>query len=530
MRKTTWSGDVADRSRQVLLRSAAATSVVGLVAVSIGSQVQADSDAWLIAVDTVVGLAFVTAAAVAPGPTLERLLMASVGVLWLVGSVLPAMRLWHQTALVVALLAFPSGRPRGVIRWLVVAAALPIAFGNVPQAGIGAVFAAVALVTSRDGTAGRYPTFSAAGVALMMVGSWWTSRAFGSDVDPVTALVVYEIVLLLVATAFVPASADVMAARARLADVLLEDDVPGGLAGLGLVVREVLRDPSVRIHSGDDLVDVSGKVLDVTDGERVAVVEYSTPALDDPAVAESVISAVRMAARRERLEADQRAQLLRLQDARARLLTATDNQRAIMARQLLDGVVAPLRTAIATIESRRREAEARETTESIDIVVQELTAAGDEVMGLVAGIPPVPLGGGRLIAAIEALARRSPVPVTVSATPMASDIDTETALFYVASEALANSVKHAMSQSVSIALTADDRQIVLRIADDGRGGADLSGAGLQGLVDRVAARGGRLRVESPPGDGTTIIATIPQPRSAATARSASPPAPIHHHW
>jgi signal transduction histidine kinase len=51
--------------------------------------------------------------------------------------------------------------------------------------------------------------------------------------------------------------------------------------------------------------------------------------------------------------------------------------------------------------------------------------------------------------------------------------------------------------------------MVATIADDGRGGADPSGSGLQGLADRLAARNGRLRVDSPPGAGTTVTASLP---------------------
>jgi signal transduction histidine kinase len=115
----------------------------------------------------------------------------------------------------------------------------------------------------------------------------------------------------------------------------------------------------------------------------------------------------------------------------------------------------------------------------------------------------------------------------VSSTPAAADVDTETALFYVVSEALANSVKHAEACGIGIELIDDPDRIGVRVVDDGRGGADPGGAGLQGLADRVAARGGRLRVDSPPGTGTTITATIPRLRSAATVRSACPPGPIH---
>lgn len=510
----------------LLKTTVALVGIAVLTVFAVLEQVWAGLDPWLIAVDIAVGLALVASAGMARGPKVERLLIASVGVLWLVGSVLPAARLTHQAALVAALVAFPSGRPKGTASWLLIALGIPIAFGVVPQAGAAAVFAAVGAATPWGSITGRFPRVAAVGVAFVLFGSWWLSRNFSSEVDPVTALIVYEIALLLIATGFPLAAASVVASREKLADRLLGGEVQAGLAGLEGVMQEVLRDPSVRILAGSGSGGNEGSpgLLEVIDNETmVARVGYSTRALDDPAVAAAVSAAVSMAARRERLEADQLEQLFQLEEARARLLAAADRQREIMARQLLDDVVAPLRSAISMIESRRRDGEPHEGTEAIDIVVQELTAADEEVLGLVAGIPPAPLGDGRVIGAIESLARRSPVPVTVSSTSVQSDVETEMTLFYVCSEALANSVKHSGARNIEVGLSLENDRIALRVSDDGRGGADPSGAGLQGLADRVAARGGRLQVVSPPGAGTIVTATIPRSRSAATALPVSPP-------
>jgi signal transduction histidine kinase len=97
--------------------------------------------------------------------------------------------------------------------------------------------------------------------------------------------------------------------------------------------------------------------------------------------------------------------------------------------------------------------------------------------------------------------------VTVAA-DVASGQDTETALFYVCSEALANAVKHAAAKRIDITVLRVNGAIEAVISDDGRGGADPTGSGLQGLADRLAARSGRLRVESPPGAGTTVTAVV----------------------
>jgi signal transduction histidine kinase len=148
--------------------------------------------------------------------------------------------------------------------------------------------------------------------------------------------------------------------------------------------------------------------------------------------------------------------------------------------------------------------------EAIDIAIQEVTAATEEVMALIGGVPPAVLGGGRLREALEMLTRRSPVAVRLTATPDArGDAALETTLFYVCSEALTNATKHSGASQIVVAIDGSDHDVTLSVSDDGCGGAELAGSGLQGLADRLASRGGRLRVESPPGAGTTVTATIP---------------------
>jgi signal transduction histidine kinase len=112
--------------------------------------------------------------------------------------------------------------------------------------------------------------------------------------------------------------------------------------------------------------------------------------------------------------------------------------------------------------------------------------------------------------ALVELARRSPLPVEVSAATGRLSEELEAAVYFVCSEALANAAKHAGATKVAIDTTARNGELTVRIADDGKGGADAArGSGLRGLVDRVEALGGELRVESPAGGGTVIVALLP---------------------
>jgi signal transduction histidine kinase len=86
----------------------------------------------------------------------------------------------------------------------------------------------------------------------------------------------------------------------------------------------------------------------------------------------------------------------------------------------------------------------------------------------------------------------------------------EVAAYYTASEALTNTVKHAVASAVSINLATRGDRFVLSVSDDGAGGANPGrGSGLVGLRDRVEALGGRLEVTSPIGKGTTITVELP---------------------
>ena len=131
---------------------------------------------------------------------------------------------------------------------------------------------------------------------------------------------------------------------------------------------------------------------------------------------------------------------------------------------------------------------------------------------------------------MEALAARATVPVEVNGLPperLAEPI--EAAAFYVVSESLTNVAKYAAASRARVDLARDDGMLVVEVSDDGVGGADADeGSGLRGLSDRVEALGGRLRVSSEQGHGTTVRAELPLDqrnldRASSVPAAASPP-------
>src|SRR5262249_3109143 len=114
--------------------------------------------------------------------------------------------------------------------------------------------------------------------------------------------------------------------------------------------------------------------------------------------------------------------------------------------------------------------------------------------------------------ALRTLVDRCPIPVELEVDfPARLEPKQEAALYFTVSEALANVVKYASADVITIRAVADERQAVIGVRDGGVGGADPArGSGLRGLADRVEAVGGWLTVTSPQGGGTTVVATVPR--------------------
>ena len=155
--------------------------------------------------------------------------------------------------------------------------------------------------------------------------------------------------------------------------------------------------------------------------------------------------------------------------------------------------------------------ELRELQAQLSRVADGLTGALEELQEIARGIHPAILAQGGLVPALTALARRSAVPVELAVrakTRLPEPV--EVAAYYIVSEALTNTAKHAHASAVHVAVETHDGILGLSIRDDGCGGADPArGSGLIGLTDRVDALGGTIDVASPAGEGTTLLITLP---------------------
>jgi signal transduction histidine kinase len=156
-------------------------------------------------------------------------------------------------------------------------------------------------------------------------------------------------------------------------------------------------------------------------------------------------------------------------------------------------------------------AEAGELTARLDAVATELTGVLEELRELARGLHPSALTAGGLRPALKALARRSAVPVRLDVRVEGRLPDQiELAAYYTVAEALTNTAAHASANVIDVEVETGESVLHVRVRDDGRGGADLTGGcGLVGLTDRVEALGGRLTLHSPPGAGTTVQMSLP---------------------
>jgi signal transduction histidine kinase len=249
------------------------------------------------------------------------------------------------------------------------------------------------------------------------------------------------------------------------------------------------------------------------EGEPLAVLVHDPTLREEEKLVEGVAAAARLAMQNARLHAEVSAQLAKVKDSRARLVAAADEERRRIERDIHDGAqqrLVALALELRSAQRRLGEDVDPELDQLLASAADELQVAVDELRELAHGIHPGVLVQGGLAAALESLAGRSPVPVTVDATQERLPPEVEGTAYFVASEALANVVKHAGATKASIRATRVNGTLVIEIEDDGIGGAAVrDGSGLRGLADRVEAHGGRLRIESVPGSGTRIVGEIP---------------------
>src|SRR5947207_54146 len=294
----------------------------------------------------------------------------------------------------------------------------------------------------------------------------------------------------------------------------------------GEVLAEALGDPTLELFfwlpESDEHVDSAGRPAPVASDSRrdltpvrrgsllLGAVLHDHALSERPDLLESVIDAAGLAIEIGRLRAEVARRLAEVEQSRARIVAAGYEERRRLERDLHDGAqqrLVSIGLALRHIQGQLP-APSREAGE-LDATVAELGEAIKELRELARGVRPARLDDG-LGAALRALASRSALRITVEATEERFQDHLETAAYFVASEALANAAKHAQASQVTVTAARRNGSLLVCVRDDGVGGASpAEGSGLGGMTDRVAALGGSLRVDSPPGQGTVVTVELP---------------------
>lgn len=279
------------------------------------------------------------------------------------------------------------------------------------------------------------------------------------------------------------------------------------------LLRDVTGDPELTIHyRTHDGTGELGAGIPVKRGDAlVATITGISIQTERPSLVAEVITAAGLAIEIAGLRLELRRQLDEVEASRARLITVADEERRRLERDLHDGAqqrLVSIGLALRHAQHQLGNSNHDGASRTLDDAVAEIAVAIDELRELAHGLRPSSLDAG-LGSALRDLARRAPLPVSVATTGERFAPDVETTAYFVAIEALTNTVKHAQATRVDLCADKRDGALVVQVTDDGIGGATLfGGSGLCGMADRLAAVGGILTVDSDH-TGTTVIASIP---------------------
>jgi signal transduction histidine kinase len=359
--------------------------------------------------------------------------------------------------------------------------------------------------------------------ALFLVG---TFAPFASAFGPLQRITL--VVIGLSPFAFLIVLLDARLARSAVGPLVIDlrPDLPP--ADLRAALAHALRDPSLTLAywlpDFGSYVDLDGQPVEVPDpggrattaidraGAPVAVLLHDRALDDERDLLAAVTAAAGMALDNARLHAELRARVEELRGSRMRLIEAGRRERQRLERNLHDGAqqrLIALSLELSLLEQRL--SGDPDTKARLDQARGEIALSLEELRDVAHGIHPAVLSAHGLEVALESVVARAPFPVQLQVDVAGRLYEPlEVAAYYVVSESLANTAKHAHATSATVVVGLRHDQVVVEVVDDGVGGADTeSGTGLRGLADRVEALGGRLRVWTPNGGGTRVRAEMP---------------------
>ena len=526
-----WSGDQMRTATLVV-----ASAILAVIAVVFS---YAGRNLAILVADGVVGLVILVSGVVAwerRRPSRVGPLMGVAGLAWFAGAFVPELRFLHRGPLVHLHLTYPTGR----LNWWLVRVVVVVAYVvSVIEAltlnptltlALAALVGVVAVAAyfRTSGTARRagVPALLAALAFAGVLGLGVVNRLAGWRADR-AVLWIYGVV---VAGAVLVLLVDLL--RGRWGEAVVRDLVVdlGGHEDTGTLRDEMARalgDPSLVLGywlaEEDRYIDDTGRAVDVgtaghgrvvtalEDGRSrpLAVLVHDEAVLDDPVLVRDVAAAARLAISNARLKAQARERVVELAASRQRIVVAGDAQRRRIQSEIRNRVESHLSDASVLLQHLKTATNGPER-ELLDELDGELTAARVELEDLAGGLHPTALTELGLAAALNTIQVPPGMRLDRRIANMRLPESVEAAVYYLCSEAVVNAVKHATATTVSVRVDVGDGWVEATVTDDGVGGADPSrGSGLRGLVDRVEAMGGVIRIQSEPGAGTRITASLP---------------------
>jgi signal transduction histidine kinase len=209
------------------------------------------------------------------------------------------------------------------------------------------------------------------------------------------------------------------------------------------------------------------------------------------------------------------ARLAELRTSRERLVTTQDRERQRLERDIRDGAQRQLAGLASELElaAQALEHDEAQAKALLNQVTSHTAQALKDLRELARGIYPALLADMGIAAALDAQARKAPIPVSVEAGGIGRyPQETEAAVYFCALEALRNAAKHAHASRASVRLSESNAELQFEVADNGQGfdpATTQQGTGLQGIADRIDALGGHVHIDSAPGQGTKINGQVP---------------------
>jgi PAS domain S-box-containing protein len=300
------------------------------------------------------------------------------------------------------------------------------------------------------------------------------------------------------------------------------------------VIAEAVDDPSLQIvyrTSGDpaEWVDEGGRAVDLPEtspdratteirsrGAVVAALVHDAAITEAPVMTEVANGFAQMALQNQRLETELRSSLRELKASRSRIMSAADEERRRIERDLHDGAQQRLLALAIELELAGElvTTDPGMGAKRIHELVEDVNEAMADIRSLASGLYPSLLLERGLVEAVSEVAAACALPTTLTAEDLGRyPPEVEGAVYFCCREALQNAAKHAEgAQSVVIKLW-EAEAVHFEVRDDGAGlphGHGSEGAGITNMRDRIGAMGGTLAIESHPGAGTRVMGSVPK--------------------